>query len=133
MPQADYAALAHNLPSNVTLTRFHTDLASLMRGAKLSVSQAGYNTVADILVAGCHALLVPYAADGETEQTDRAALLEGIHRTRTLSEADLTAATLAAAIEHEIARPLPKQALQIALDGAARSAEILLAVAKSRS
>ncbi|MDB5666420.1 glycosyltransferase, partial [Cypionkella sp.] len=118
LPQTDYDVLSQNLPRNVSLTRFRSDLASLMRGARLSVSQAGYNTVADILIAGCHALLVPYAVDGETEQTDRAALLENIGRTRTLRESDLTAASLATAIKQEIARPLPIRSLQIAINGA---------------
>ena len=126
LPQPDYDALTESQPTNITLTRFRPDLASLMRGAKLSVSQAGYNTVADILMAGCHALLVPYATAGETEQTDRAALLEKIGRSRSLTEAALTPETLATAIQNEIARPLPAQALEISVDGAARSAEILL-------
>lgn len=131
MAQPDYDALIENQPANVTLTRFRPDLASLMRGAQLSVSQAGYNTVADILMAGCHALLVPYATAGETEQTDRATLLEKIGRTRTLIEAALTRETLAAAIQYEIARPLPAQALRISVEGAARSAEILLDLVKN--
>lgn len=133
LPQADYDALAADLSPNVTLTRFRPDLASLMRGARLSVSQAGYNTVADILMAGCHALLVPYAADGETEQTDRARLLQAAGRTSTLTEADLNPASLAEAIRAEIARSLPPQALAINLDGAARSAEILFDLAAARA
>ncbi len=47
-----------------------------MAQADVSVSQAGYNTVADMLVARCRAVLIPYAQDGETEQSDRAGLLE---------------------------------------------------------
>jgi len=125
LPQSDYDALAQNLPGNVQLERFHPDLASLMTGTRLSVSQAGYNTVADILMAGCHALLVPYAADGETEQTDRAARLAQIGRVAVIAEAALSDATLAAAIRHEIARPLPAAALGINVDGAAQSARIL--------
>ena len=133
LPQADYDALRDNLPSNVTLTRFRPDLASLMRGAALSVSQAGYNTVADILMAGCHALLLPFAADGETEQTDRAERLAAIGRISTLAESALTPASLAAAIRQEIARPLPPQSLQIRVDGAVRSTEILFALAEERA
>jgi predicted glycosyltransferase len=133
LPQADYDAMAADLPPNVTLTRFRRDLASLMKGARLSVSQAGYNTVADILVAGCHALLVPYAADGETEQTDRAEKLEAIGRARMIAEADLNGETLATAIRHEITRPLTPQALQIRVDGAAQSAAILRDLLKTRA
>ena len=52
--------------------RFRSDFASLLNGAALSVSQAGYNTVCDILRAGCRSLLVPFSAGGETEQSVRA-------------------------------------------------------------
>lgn len=132
LPQADFDALSRDLSANVTLARFRPDLASLMRGARLSVSQAGYNTVADILMAGCHALLVPFAVAGETEQTDRALRLEALGRSATLTEADLTPQTMAAAIRREIARPLPDAALRIALDGAAQSARILADLAAAR-
>lgn len=133
LPQADYDALSQDLPTNVSLVRFRPDLASLMTGARLSVSQAGYNTVADILMAGCHALLVPYALDGETEQTDRAERLERIGRVGVILETALGGATLAAAIRREIARSLPDQALKISVDGAARSTEILLAMLKEKA
>jgi predicted glycosyltransferase len=133
LPQSDYDSLGQDLPANVRLERFHPDLASLMTGVRLSVSQAGYNTVADILMAGCHALLVPYAVDGETEQTDRAERLAQIGRVGVIAEAALSGVALAAAIQREIARPLPAQALQISTDGAARSAEILWNLAQSRS
>lgn len=129
LPQSDYDHFGQNLPANVQLVRFRPDLASLMTGARLSVSQAGYNTVADILMAGCHALLVPYAVDGETEQSDRAERLQRIGRVGVITEAELSDMALAAVIRREIARPLPKQALRISVDGAARSAEILLEIA----
>ncbi|MES2435998.1 MAG: glycosyltransferase [Pseudomonadota bacterium] len=133
MAQRDYDALSQNLPVNVSLTRFRPDLASLMRGVQLSVSQAGYNTVADILMAGCHALLVPYATSGETEQTDRAALLEKLGRVGVIAETELSDASLATAIRHEIARPLPSRALEISVDGAARSAEILWDLVRNKA
>lgn len=125
LPQNEYDNLARDLPANVQLERFRSDLAGLMTGARLSVSQAGYNTVADILMAGCHALLVPYAADGETEQSDRAERLESVGRVGVIAESNLDGTTLAAAIQREIDRPLPAQALQISTDGAQQSAEIL--------
>lgn len=104
-----------------------------MSGAGLSVSQAGYNTVGDILQAGCHALLVPYTAQGETEQADRAERLAAHGRVSVLADTDLTAERLAQAIRAAIAQPLSRNALAIAVDGAAQSAEILLSlVTKAR-
>ena len=125
LPQAEFDKLTMIAPSNVTLVRFRTDLASLMSGARLSVSQAGYNTVGDILQAGCRALVVPYTAQGETEQADRAERLERIGRVSVLQGADLTSDALADAIGRALARPLSPDALRIAVDGAARSAQIL--------
>lgn len=132
LPQAEYDLFGQTLPANASLARFRPDLANLMAGARLSVSQAGYNTVADILMAGCHAVLVPYGTNGETEQTDRAERFERIGRVGMIPETSLSAATLAEAIEREIARVLPRQALEISVQGAARSAEILQGLAHER-
>ena len=65
------------------MERFRKDLAGLMASARVSVSQAGYNTVCDMLVAGCQSVLVPYASGGETEQSLRAESWRrwGWHRT----------------------------------------------------
>ena len=84
-------------------------------------------------MAGCHALLVPYALDGETEQTDRAERLERIGRVGVIAEATLSDETLAAAIRREIGRRLPAQALEVNVDGATRSAEILLNFVKNKA
>ena len=125
LPEADYAALVDTAPSNVTIARFRTDFASLLASARLSVSQAGYNTVADILQAGCRALLIPFAAGGETEQTQRATLLSRAGRAVMLAEADLDGPAMAAAMDRALAQdPLAVTALA-ATDGAARTAAIL--------
>jgi predicted glycosyltransferase len=125
LPQADFDRLTALAPANVQLVRFRSDLASLMLGAQLSVSQAGYNTVAEILQAGCRALLVPYAAQGETEQADRAALLERAGRVSVLPEADLSSANLTCAIRQTLAQPVFAASVRIEVDGAAQSAQIL--------
>ncbi len=125
LPQADFDRLAQGLSPNVTLVRFRPDLASLMTGARLSVSQAGYNTVGDILQAGCNALLVPYAEHGETEQADRADRLARIGRVSVLSEPDAAGTSMVNAIRQALAHPAAATAARIAVDGAARSAELL--------
>ncbi len=125
LPQGEVDKLTMAAPANVSLFRFRTDLASLMSGARLSVSQAGYNTVGDILQAGCRALLVPYTAQGETEQADRAALLERAGRVVVLRGENLTIVHLADAIRRALARPHSQTALRIAVDGAEQSAQVL--------
>lgn len=101
------------------------DFPALMARAWLSVSQAGYNTVVDMLAARVRAVLVPFAAAQENEQSQRAAALGARGLAICLDEAELTPDMLAKAIDRAAAAPRP--AHDIRLDGAARSADLLLA------
>lgn len=103
---------------------FRADFPSLLRGAKLSVSQAGYNTVCDILRAGCRSLLVPFANGGETEQTARALKLEARGLASVLPEAGLDTAGLSRAIAKALAKP-PPPPHGFNLEGASTTARIL--------
>lgn len=124
LPQSDFDAISADAPAHVSVYRFRPDFASLLAGARLSVSQAGYNTVCDILRAGCHALLIPFTAGGETEQTVRAERLEKLGLAHVLTEDDLSAESMTQAIETALAATdRPPHALD--LDGAHRTAEIL--------
>ena len=122
LPPAEFDALSKDAPPRLSLFSFREDFASLLTGARLSVSQAGYNTVCDILRAGCRSLLIPFTAGGETEQTTRAAILEGLGLARVLAEPDLTPASLASAIEAALAGPRPGSS-RLDLDGAHGTAE----------
>ncbi|HEV7322825.1 MAG TPA: glycosyltransferase [Ensifer sp.] len=124
LPQDDYDAFADTAPANVHLFRFRKDFASLLSGARLSVSQAGYNTVCDIFRAGCASLLIPFVAGGETEQSTRAARLEKLGLAGVLPEAEVTPERLARDVEAMLARPKPSIP-PLDLNGATRTAEIL--------
>lgn len=132
LPDADYDAFAATAPGNVTLHRFRTDFTGLLASARVSVSQAGYNTVADILQAGCRALLIPYAAQGETEQTTRAAKLEKLGRAVMLAEADLSGPAVARGIAAALAQDIAARPAKVATDGARRSAEIVAEMVASK-
>ena len=108
-------------PSNVILARFLPDLPQRLAAARLSISQAGYNTVADLLAARCRAVLAPYGAGGETEQTQRATLLEA--RGLAIFARDASPPGLARALE--AALELHEPPARPALDGARRTSEIL--------
>lgn len=124
LPQSDFDAIEADAPPNVAVHRFRPDFASLLAGAQLSVSQAGYNTVCDILRAGCHALLIPFTAGGETEQTVRAERLAKLGLAHVLTEDDLSPESMTAAIRSALtATGKPPHSLD--LDGAHRTAEIL--------
>lgn len=108
----------------VTVRPFVSDLRLRLRHARLSLSQAGYNTVADLLEApACRAVLVPYVGDGETEQTKRAALLERAGVASVVAAEDLTARRLAMVMDAALDKPLAS--LVVERDGARRSAVLL--------
>jgi predicted glycosyltransferase len=108
----------------VIVERARDDFTLRLRNCVLSVSQAGYNTVMETLQARARAVLVPFAAGGESEQTLRAKLLVGRGLAEMLEEHELTPATLAAALDRAAARPRPA-AGAVDLGGARRSAELL--------
>ena len=109
---------------NVVVERFRNDFTVLLRNCVLSVSQGGYNTVLETLQARARAVLVPYAAGGELEQTLRAQLLAQRGLVEMVEEKMLTPQALAAAIDRAAARPRPPEGA-VDLEGARRSAELL--------
>ena len=126
LPEAEFAALCRSAPAGVTIERFHPDLAGLLRRCRVSVSQAGYNTVLDILAARARAVLVPFAAERETEQLMRAERLMALGAAELVRESELSPQNLAAAIERAAARePEP---VEIDTDGAANSARLIMAL-----
>jgi predicted glycosyltransferase len=86
----------------------------------VSVSQAGYNTVLDILAAHARAVLVPFAAERETEQLIRAERLAALGVVELVRDSELSPASLAAAIER--AHTHAPATLGIDTGGAAHSA-----------
>ena len=124
LPQADFDAASAKAPEGLEIVRFRKDFPALLAAAGLSVSQAGYNTVCDVLQAGCRSILVPFAAGGETEQTVRASRLERLGLAVSLPEDTLSPSSLGAAIEQQLATPRPGSH-KLDLDGARKSAEVL--------
>jgi predicted glycosyltransferase len=124
LPQADYDRFEARAGHNVSLFRFRKDFPRLLPNATLSISQAGYNTVCDLLVARCRALLVPFAAGGETEQRVRAEKLQALGLARIVREEGLTGDTMAEAVLAARDLVFPEE-LPIALDGAAETARFI--------
>jgi predicted glycosyltransferase len=123
LPEQEFSSLAANLPGTITLERFRRDFPALMAKARLSISQAGYNTVMDILGTGACALVLPFAEGAESEQTLRARLLaeRGL---LALLEPPYEPARLARAIDEALLRPRPP-AGGIDLGGAATTARVI--------
>ena len=120
---AEFAAVQQGALPGVVIERFRRDFAALLQGSHVSVSQAGYNTVLDIVNAGVRSVLVPFAAERETEQAIRAQHLAARGAAIVVPERGLTPASLAAAIERA-ASGEPARIL-LATGGAARSAALI--------
>lgn len=101
-----FAALRGAAPGNALVERARPDFPALLSACALSISQAGYNTVLDLVQAGRPALVVPFDAGNETEQALRAMALEraGVARVVTLAQGP---DRLAAAIEGGLAQGGP--------------------------
>lgn len=121
LPAGEFETLKAMAPAGVTVEPNRGDLARLLAGCTVSVSQAGYNTVAELLRAGCRAVVVPYAARGETEQSFRAARLAERKLGHCVPADRLTPATLAAAVDAAYVGTPPRRGI-IALDGAGKTA-----------
>src|SRR5438067_5813223 len=122
--EADFRELGRAARPGIVLERSRADFQALLASCALSVSQAGYNTVAETLQARVRAVLVPFAAGGETEQSLRAELLAARGAAVVVPEAELTAVSLAHAVNRAARAPRPPADL-VDLRGAQRSAELL--------
>ena len=122
--EADFRALERHVRAGVVLERSRDDFTRLLGKCALSISQAGYNTVAETLQARVLSVLVPFAGGGESEQTLRAHLLADRGAAHVADEETLSPETLAEAVNRAARAPLPPAGL-VNLEGARRSAELL--------
>ncbi|MBL4720113.1 MAG: glycosyl transferase [Alphaproteobacteria bacterium] len=116
-------------PEGVTLETFSTRFRDMLAQSALSVSQAGYNTIMDLLATETPAVLAPFSQDGETEQSVRAKLLANEAGFNVVSEAALTPSRLARAIDETALKHAPDPSAQpssvknaIRLNGASETA-----------
>ena len=134
--ESDYAGLAALVAElgegRVVLERARLDFTTLLANCHLSVSQAGYNTLMEVVQARARAVAVPFAGGNETEQTLRAGcfaergLLELVH------EGGLSPEVLAAAVDRASRKPRPAPEA-IDLDGARASAVLVARWAGERA
>ena len=129
LPEEEFRALAGDLPEGVVIERYRADFSSMLKRCRLSVSQAGYNTVLDILAARAAAVVVPFAAAGETEQSLRAERLAACGVLEVLHESELSPTRLCAATNRAIARPPAEIAIDTA--GGRQSAEAIVEMIRS--
>jgi len=129
LPEQEFAALTNTLPEGVLLERYRPDFPQMLRRCHVSVSQAGYNTVLDILAARAPAVVVPFASERETEQSLRAGRLAARGVIELVSGDQLSPERLGSAIDRAIAaRPAT---IAIDLGGARRTAVLIANMIRS--
>jgi predicted glycosyltransferase len=105
--------------------RSRVDFPALLRGALISVSQGGYNTVMDVVASGARAVVVPFTGRGETEQRARGVRLREFDLAEVLDDRTSTPEVLAAAVDAAGSRER-WGTWNFDSDGAARSAAIVV-------
>ncbi len=126
LPQQAFETLAGALPTGVVLERYRPEFPQMLRRCRVSVSQAGYNTVLDILAARAPAVVVPFASERETEQQLRAERLASHGVLELVPESDLTPVRLARAIERAVERG--PGAISVDTGGARCSARLIASI-----
>lgn len=126
LPQETLQKLQEKLPPHVILERYHPHLPALLKNCKLSISQAGYNTVTELISTKTKAILIPFSSTTETEQTLRAHLMDTHGLALHLPPHKLTPRSLADAITSLERQKYPKK-VSIDTTGAYRSARLIKA------
>ena len=124
MPLEVFKELKRKETKDTFVERNRPDLPAVISRAKLSISQAGYNTIAEIMDAGTPAVVVPYEGGIETEQRLRSNLLAKRSLLQVVDENELTVKNLDNAI-HQALNIEPVKKLDINLDGARHTAHLL--------
>lgn len=122
---ADFANLVDLARSvhgdGVVVERNRTDFLQLLRRCRVSISQAGYNTVMETLQVGARAVMVPFAGGSESEQILRARVLAERGWIDLVTESELTPESLALAVDRASLR-VPAVPASLRFDGADVSA-----------
>ncbi len=122
IPDSMFQELRLLATDGIHIERNRPDFSELVKHARLSISQAGYNTITDILNTDTAAVVIPYAEADEIEQTMRAQKLQDIGRVIMLRQADLSATALADAIDRSSTL---MTSLEVNLEGATNSANLI--------
>lgn len=130
VPEDEFQDYRKRASEGVIVERARPDFPGLLKRARLSISQGGYNTVLDILDTGVRSVIVPFSKATETEQEQRAEVLAGLGRLVVAKEESLSPEKLAQAVDKSLGLPLTNH--KVLLGGAERSADILMELLEAR-
>lgn len=108
------------------------DFRQMLCHAKASVSMCGYNTALDLLQTGLPAVIVPFDAGNEVEQSLRAQSLAPLDGFAALRAKDLTGKTLCQSLD-SVLTASARNCDSFRFDGAARTVEIAANMAQERA
>ncbi|MHC8509860.1 MAG: glycosyltransferase family protein [Rhodospirillales bacterium] len=128
LPSDTVEALRRGAPANAVFEPNREDFRELLAGAGLSVSQAGYNTVTDVMLSRVPAVLVPFKDEGESEQLLRARRLDETGLMQCAENGETDFAGLARSIDRALTRG-PADAPAFNINGAETSARIIAELA----
>jgi predicted glycosyltransferase len=120
----DFRRLQRAAGPGAIVERSREDFPALLERARVSVSQAGYNTVLDVVRSGARPVVVPYAEHGETEQSARADRLRELGLAVVVDGPAPSPSRLADAIDRAASQET-WAAWTFDCDGVARTAEIV--------
>lgn len=98
IPRRHAAGIKRLAGDGVVIERMRPDFQALLAGARVSISQCGYNTSMEVIASGIPAVIVPFGSGRQTEQHSRAAALSEIGLVESVPEKDLNGDSLATAI-----------------------------------
>ena len=124
LPSSIVSAIADLNDPGILIEPNRSDYGALLKNCTLSISQGGYNTMMDIIRAGCAAIVVPFGSGDEDEQSRRAAILHNHGYVTMIAETALSLDLLSAGINQAISRSHSKYS-PFSLEGATRTAGII--------
>ncbi len=126
LPRARFEDLSTAAGDGLMVERNRSDFSTLLKNCALSISQAGYNTMLEVLASGARAVLVPYSDERECEQAMRARLFAHHGLADIVHNQGLTPLRLARAVGTASRRTLSRRAT-IDVRGAETSAQLIAA------
>ncbi|MDQ2916071.1 MAG: glycosyl transferase [Pseudomonadota bacterium] len=124
IPEAGMERLRRNAGPKAVVERSRVDFAALLRRARISISQAGYNTTMDVMTSGARPVVVPFTGNGETEQRARGERLRDFGLAVVVDDRTLSPEMLAQAVDDAGTRS-GFASWDFASDGAARTAALV--------
>ena len=123
--------LARACGPNAIVERSRVDFAALLRRARVSISQGGYNTTMDVMTSGAAPVVVPFTGNGETEQRARGERLAKFGLAVVVDDRTLTPESLAAAVDEAATRTFASWPFDS--DGTRRTAGLLRELLAARA